>query len=427
MGQQGGTGGRADYYAQGDWNVACSECGRKRKSRQMVRNWQGQYRCPEHNEPRQPQDFARGVKDDMSVPFVQMEQVGYTDIIATFPLTITTSSLQLPSGVAVGVAFPSWVTPASPNGISWGFSSGGAGITITSPHSIFTTFSGTGTGVAQVTVTSTVGATATAFLSLGSAPGLLIDISQDYITALNTNGVGVALSSLMTGPQITAWQAGTYGQLTLVATGSPSRGYWVISGGLSNSFPSNPASPGLLIDVFNGSAPSIININTATGFNIYGAGGTGATQPTTAATAGGSAIFIASTSHTVNINITNGSNYILGGGGGGGGDLTNLNTGGGGGAAGWRAIGSLGFDSPKYFDPNHSPAGTGNIAMAGALGNPAGGTSGCGNGGGLGQIGFPDGGGSHVGASGGYGVFRNGVAGTTVVLSGGGNIAGTVQ
>jgi hypothetical protein len=66
--------GRADYFAPGDWNVACSMCGRKRKASQMVKNWQGQWRCPEHNEPRQPQDFVRGVQDIQTPPFAQLEE-----------------------------------------------------------------------------------------------------------------------------------------------------------------------------------------------------------------------------------------------------------------------------------------------------------------------------------------------------------------
>lgn len=65
--------GRADHYLPGDWNVACSMCGRKRKASQLVRNWQGLWRCPEHNEPRQPQDFVRAVPDIQGVPFAQPE------------------------------------------------------------------------------------------------------------------------------------------------------------------------------------------------------------------------------------------------------------------------------------------------------------------------------------------------------------------
>ena len=63
--------GPNDYFANGDWNVECSMCGRKRKSSQVVKNWQGMWRCPEHNEPRHPQDFAKGSVDKMTVPFAQ--------------------------------------------------------------------------------------------------------------------------------------------------------------------------------------------------------------------------------------------------------------------------------------------------------------------------------------------------------------------
>jgi len=63
--------GQADYLALGDYNATCSLCGFKRKASQLVKNWQGWYRCPEHNEPRQPQDFVRGVTDIQSVPWAQ--------------------------------------------------------------------------------------------------------------------------------------------------------------------------------------------------------------------------------------------------------------------------------------------------------------------------------------------------------------------
>lgn len=69
--------GRADFWQPGTWNAACSMCGRKRKANEMVRNWQGLYRCPEHNEERQPQDFARGLPDNMQVPWAQPVDVKF--------------------------------------------------------------------------------------------------------------------------------------------------------------------------------------------------------------------------------------------------------------------------------------------------------------------------------------------------------------
>jgi len=67
-----------DYFEPGAWNAVCSICGRKRKSNEMVKNWQGYYRCPEHNEPRQPQDFVSGVLDIQTVPWSQPDSAIYT-------------------------------------------------------------------------------------------------------------------------------------------------------------------------------------------------------------------------------------------------------------------------------------------------------------------------------------------------------------
>jgi len=63
--------GRADYLYLGDWNAVCFECGRKRKASTMKQHWQGYYVCPEHWEPRQPQDFVRSMPDVQTPPWTQ--------------------------------------------------------------------------------------------------------------------------------------------------------------------------------------------------------------------------------------------------------------------------------------------------------------------------------------------------------------------
>jgi len=63
--------GRADFWAAGDWNAVCYECGRKRKASTLVRHWQGYYVCREHWEPRQPQDFVRTVQDVQTPAWTQ--------------------------------------------------------------------------------------------------------------------------------------------------------------------------------------------------------------------------------------------------------------------------------------------------------------------------------------------------------------------
>lgn len=96
--------GRADHLLLGDWNVLCFQCGFKRKASMMEKNWQGYYVCPEHNEPRQPQDFVRAVPDNQNVPWSQpVPSVVYT--YDSTPIGIgdgVTSQFQFGSGLGPG-------------------------------------------------------------------------------------------------------------------------------------------------------------------------------------------------------------------------------------------------------------------------------------------------------------------------------------
>src|SRR6266850_5094243 len=62
----------ADYLDLGNWNANCAMCGRKRKASELVKNWQGQWRCPDHNEPRQSQDYVRGIPEAQTPPWTQV-------------------------------------------------------------------------------------------------------------------------------------------------------------------------------------------------------------------------------------------------------------------------------------------------------------------------------------------------------------------
>lgn len=95
--------GRADYLVLGDWNVVCYQCGFKAKASQMEKNWQGFYVHPEHNEPRQEQDFVRGVPDNQTPPWVQPMPTAiytYTNVVIGFGDGIT-PSFQLGDGLYV--------------------------------------------------------------------------------------------------------------------------------------------------------------------------------------------------------------------------------------------------------------------------------------------------------------------------------------
>ena len=125
--------GRADFLLLGDWNVQCYQCGFKDKASRMVRNWQGYYVHPEHNEPRQTQDYVRGVPDNQLPPWVQpwpgvvytytMQTVGFGDGVTT--------QFQLGSGID-----PVTVTAVYVSGSSVSFTANATGlITITAPPS----------------------------------------------------------------------------------------------------------------------------------------------------------------------------------------------------------------------------------------------------------------------------------------------------
>ena len=56
------------YYEAGSWNSTCDICGRGFKFNQLSLAWDNTWRDPDCWEIRQPQDFVRAVKDDMSIP-----------------------------------------------------------------------------------------------------------------------------------------------------------------------------------------------------------------------------------------------------------------------------------------------------------------------------------------------------------------------
>lgn len=110
--------GRADFLRLGDYNATCYQCGFKRKASQMEKNWQGYYVCPEHNEPRQTQDFVRGIPDHQTVPWAQpMPATVYTYTNAVIGIGDgVTSTFQFGSGL-VNTAVTYNVTTVYLNGI----------------------------------------------------------------------------------------------------------------------------------------------------------------------------------------------------------------------------------------------------------------------------------------------------------------------
>ena len=65
--------GNRDFFKDGEYNTICYVCGRKRKSGEMKKRWDGIYTCMEDWEPRHPQDFVRGALENAIPPYVQPE------------------------------------------------------------------------------------------------------------------------------------------------------------------------------------------------------------------------------------------------------------------------------------------------------------------------------------------------------------------
>jgi len=95
--------GDSDYLDLGDYNAACYECGRKRKASQLKRYWKGYYVCAEHWEPRQPQDFVRGIPDIQTPPWVQDQTDTYIQVCTPY----TSSAIP-------GYAQPGCMIPGGP-------------------------------------------------------------------------------------------------------------------------------------------------------------------------------------------------------------------------------------------------------------------------------------------------------------------------
>lgn len=62
-------------YTRGDWKAICDICGREFKASKLKQRWDGLMTCQKDWEPRQPQDFVRGVPDPQLVPWNRNEAI----------------------------------------------------------------------------------------------------------------------------------------------------------------------------------------------------------------------------------------------------------------------------------------------------------------------------------------------------------------
>jgi len=78
-------------YVRGSWNCICESCGRLVKAGELRQRWDGFMVDEQCWEPRQPQDFVRGVADYQAPPFTRPEQ---SDIFIPFTFTPLLSYLS---------------------------------------------------------------------------------------------------------------------------------------------------------------------------------------------------------------------------------------------------------------------------------------------------------------------------------------------
>ena len=74
--------GEKDYLKLGSWNAECDRCGFKYKGEELQQEWQGYMVCKTCFEPRNAQDFLKGVPDGRPMPYVRPEQ---EDNVAVYP------------------------------------------------------------------------------------------------------------------------------------------------------------------------------------------------------------------------------------------------------------------------------------------------------------------------------------------------------
>lgn len=79
--------GKADYFLLGTYNSICDQCGFKYKDKDMRTQWDGLRVCKSCWEPRNPQDFVRGVQDNQSVPIARPDSTPtFTEGAQNLPL-----------------------------------------------------------------------------------------------------------------------------------------------------------------------------------------------------------------------------------------------------------------------------------------------------------------------------------------------------
>lgn len=99
--------GQADFLRVGDYNALCDVCGRKFKFSRLRQKWDNTWACEQDWEPRQPQDYLRGIPDNMSVPLSRPDPPNLfiqDEIVTEIPVITLSFIKALLKSLAVSVS-----------------------------------------------------------------------------------------------------------------------------------------------------------------------------------------------------------------------------------------------------------------------------------------------------------------------------------
>ena len=116
--------GRADFWKKGQWLVICDVCGMKYHSADLKERWDGLMVCRQDWNPRQPQDFVRGIPDPQAVPWSRPDvpppftqnpvSIAITDFYGAFMIDFTNDIIVAFTTTVMPIGTRASVSPLVP-------------------------------------------------------------------------------------------------------------------------------------------------------------------------------------------------------------------------------------------------------------------------------------------------------------------------
>ena len=89
-------------YKSGEWNAICDSCGRKFKSSQLRKRWDGFVVCEQDWEPQHPIDFLKARQETPAPPWTRPEQADVSITVDYIDESTGVQETTVPSGTFDG-------------------------------------------------------------------------------------------------------------------------------------------------------------------------------------------------------------------------------------------------------------------------------------------------------------------------------------